>query len=401
MALYQSRLQSLKVHSAVETAFGVAEASFTGRDIQLVSDCNLDLKYNMIPDPSLHQKIFPYKAHVMGLQSGSKMTFQTPFRGTGTAAASTIAAKGADDLAEGQLLKNALGGESLGTGTVCGLSSTTTSIVVANSAIFAVGQAVLINGEASPIGAIPDGTHITLKRALSTAPAQNAVINASATYYPDADYFDSGITSLQFQARSPADEYWQMYGVQANLALVDIGPGQYPKLSWDCHVTAFAKAASGAMAAASYDKSIIPPIPGNASKMYIQTLATTTINTINTNAFSINLNSALVPFSSVSGIQGVSQYVREKIEPAFEITIPYDDDYVDAFNASTAKYLHYQIGSTAGNTILIEIPNWYVENNPDRAAIGTLLGHKFKGYAIQDTTTTNDLTLAPVRIHLL
>lgn len=395
-----SNLRQLKIHNANESSFGVAEGSFSGRDIRCATEPVCHPDQEAIDDPSIRQRAELESPPILGLKSKTKLTFNTFLRGTGTAAASTVAALGAADLAEGQLLKNAFSqGESLGTGTtINGAGATTTVLPCTSAAGLAIGQAVLVSGEATPIGNIA-ANDVTLIRALSGAPAAATVVNASATYYPNYGAVNTG--SLQFQLRGSEDDYHNLLGCQATCKLANLNPGQIPQISWECMVASWTAGTSAAMIRDSWDNATDPPTIGSAGALYIQTVATTTINEVDASALSIDLGLVYETLRSPGGIQGIQGYELKELIPKFEITInSWSDTWRDVFEAGTAKYIHYQIGSTAGNTILIEMQNCYFDKW-ERVGVNGITGTKITGKAFGLGSTLTTLRRAPLRIHLL
>lgn len=395
MSLYN--LFGLKVHNASEAAFATEEGSFSGRDVACVNYPTVNAIQAAIENPTIRTSIYHENDYILGLKNTSKLGFQTWLRGTSTSAGNATAALGSADLAEGQLFENALGGESLGTGTTVGTGSTTTNIVLASSAGFSVGQAVLIGTEASVIATVPDGTHITLVRALTSAPSNSTVCYASATYYCS----QSISSTLQFQARGTEDDFFKLYGCQGTLTFADLNPGQLPKCAWDFHVANWDKADSSSLAAPSFDQSNTPPVIGSAGKLWIQDVGTTTINIVDSPSIAFVPGVDVQPWPSVSGTQGLQGWARSVVNPTFTLTVEYSDDWKTKYLAQTNVYAHYQIGTTAGATVLIEIQNAALSAMPGRVNIAGQLMSTITGRGLRGTTTTNDLTKSPFRIHLL
>jgi len=395
-----ANLRQLKLHNADETAFGVEEGSFAGRDIRLASEPVCHPDQEAIPDPSIQQRAELENPPILGLKSKTKLTFSTFLRGTGTAAASGVAALGAADLPESQLLSNAFsGGESLGTGsTISGSGATTTVLPCTSGAGFAIGQAVLVGSEASPIGNIATN-NVTLIRALSSAPADTTVVNASATYYPNWGAINSN--SMQFQLRGSEDDYHKFLGCQANFKLANLNPGQIPLINWDCFVATWAAGTTAAMTKDSWTNTTDPPLIGSAGALYIQDVGTTTINEIDASNLSFDVGLTWQVLNSPGGIQGVQGYELVGLVPTFDITInAWSDGWRDAFEANTGKYIHFQIGSTAGNTILIELQNCYIDKW-ERVGVNAITGTKITGKAYGYGATLTNIRRAPIKIHLL
>ena len=396
MALYD--LFGIEIHAADETAFATKESSFSGRDVRALAIPTVDLKQNTLEDKPVSNRLNFQYAPILALQNGSKLTLQIALRGTGTAASDGVSAIGEATLAEGQLLKNMFGGESLGMGGVATADSTTAHINTDDVAYFSAGQAVLVNGEANVIDAVT-ASGLSMVRCFSAAPAAADVIYASATYYPTQELPEE---TLQFRCTDGSGDSWYLEGCQGNsITFAGINVGEKPVCNLDIHVTAW-EAGADALAAPTYTNATQPAIPGNASKLYVGDYGWEQICEIDAAAVVINPGLSCVPVGSVSGTQGVQKHGRAApVKPSIEFVTPYTDDYRDDFEALTAKYLHYQIGSTAGATILIEVPRFFIDAKPAPATLNGQRAVKVTGYGAELTSGSTDLVLAPVKIHLL
>jgi hypothetical protein len=387
------RLRNLKVHDAVETAFATEEGSFSARDVQCVDVAKLDIAQDHLDDPTVvADAISPLYKKILGLKNKTKLSFPVNLRGTGTAAGNATAAVGAAGVTEGQFLKNFFGTETLDTGsTAVASGSDTDTIVTASGAGFTVGNAVLINGEASPIGNKVTNT-LTLTKALTATPADSDVVYASATYTPNKTI--SSLTQ-QFRAYTGEDDYWKLLGCQlASLKLSNLGPGQLPRMDLEWLVANWTKATGGSLSTPTFlNVATTSPIPGYVSYFHMQTYGTTTKNHLNVSNFSLDFGMDAQQLLTVSGgVQSVQSYVRTKIAPTFEVTFTgWDTTAVAAWANQTKVSILYQLGSTAGNTILIDMRECYIEMQ-EEANVNSQLGVKVKGYAIGSV---------PVRLHLL
>ena len=407
MALFNVR--DLQIFNANEDTFGVDQGHTdfvaNARSVRCVNQPVVTPAQVATDNPALRQRLARQLAPILGLKNASKIAFACALRGTGTAAGNATAALGAADLAEGQLLKNAFGGESLGTGTTINdVTPSATEFDLTSAAGLSEGQAILVavgsGYEASVIANIATNT-ITLSRALSAAPSNGATVYASATYYP----IESISGTLQFQAigAESTDGYYRMLGCQADCKFSNLAPGQLPQLDFDVMASGWNKYAAATLAAATYSNTVNAPVPGYASSLFVVDHGGTTRNLVHCSAITIDPGLAVEAIGSVSGTQGIQGYARSGIAPVVDMTLyPWSDDFHDDFAAGTAKQIHYQIGSTPGQTVLIELQKVVLSEVPARAAIGQQVGVQVKGYGIEDTTiATGELARAAVRLHLL
>lgn len=398
MSVYNPDIQSLQVGKVNETTSGTAEAVFTGVDVRATSDIKLALAQQANPDPTVRQRIGQVNSFLLGLKSG-KLDFSTFLRGTGTAAASGVAAKGASDYyPEALLLRNCFGGESKGTGTtISGSESTTTLLKCTSGAGLLEGQAVLVDGIASVIGAISTND-VTLLRALSSAPDGDTVVNASATYY----FTQTATNTLQFQFKGAQDDYWDITGCKGTCKLSGLNAGDNTLVNYSFQGMDWNAYTSASIANDSYANSANPSPVGYASTVWIQDNGTTTANEVDIHNMAVDPGIAYEQIKSASGTQGVQAYARSKSEPIISFDTAFADDWRDDFEAQTAKYIHLQIGTTAGSTVLIEIPNFVISKSVELSKYNSMLGSKITGMGLEDVTLgTDDLDRSPIRVHLL
>jgi len=399
-------LRDLQVHDADESSFGVDESgSFSARSVRCVAPPKLTVDRQALANPAIRQRLAAQLAPILGLKNASKLALAVALRGTGTAAGDGVGALGAADLAECQLLENAFGGESKGTGTdVNDVAATTTGCTVTSAAGLAEGQAVLVTLstglEATVISDIT-GNDLTFSRALSAAPADEAVIYAGTTYYPS----ETLAGSLQFQGIGSEDQYFRMLGCQVgSFKIGNLNPGQLPQLDYDIMAASWAEKSGASLADASYSNTVNPPIPGYASTLMAVDVGSSTRTVINYNTLTLDPGITAEKIPGASGaVEGVQAYGRSGIAPKLELTTnPHAAAWLTDFEGPTAKQVHLQLGSTAGQTVLIEMQNAYLVKVPERAAINSQLGIKLVLEGRELTTiATTELARAALRVHLL
>ena len=400
MTIYLDKIISVSAHDDDETAFAVAEDSFSAADVQLAGKPTVTIDQEAIANPTQLQTVSPALAPYLGLKNKSKIVLPVALRGTGTAAANAVAALGYANRVEGQLLRNAFGGESLGTGsTISDESIAVTTFDAASAAGMARGQAVAISIggvlEANVIGAISSNT-MTFIRAFTAAPENAAVINASATYYIVPGEVGH---SLQFRVMDATGDSWDLLGCQLD-PKISLVAGQLPIITFDGMVASWAVGAV-AVAVDSYDNSALPPVLGYAGAAYYQTFGTTTSATVDFSSITVEPGLGFEAKGSPNGVQGVGSWVMSSAAPVVEIVVPYSDTYRDEWEARTAKYLHYQIGTTAGQTLLIELQKAYHAKKPEIVVVGGIKSHKLTLMGVANTAEATDLLRSPLRIHLL
>jgi hypothetical protein len=397
-------LLNLQLHNADEGTFATVEGSPTWRDLRITARPKIDPSQTWFDDPAIRQRLEERYPKIQGLKSvGALAPIQIPLCGTGTAAGDTVEADGATDCSDGQMLKNSFGGESLGTGTtVNDAGATTTGFTVASAAGLSEKQAVLCTTtaglEANVIDTISTND-LTFVRAFTSAPANGSTVNASATYYP---LTPSGTLQFRSLDAEAAAAFWTWLGCQLTAKLSALNPGEEPRVDLEGMVVSWAESSGGSLAMASYDHTTNASTPGLASELHIQNVATTTRNLIHHSNIAIDPGITYNAIPSASGVEGVQGYGRATWLPKIEITVnSFSADWFDDITSQQAAYLHYQIGSTAGETVLIEIPNMTLDAVPEKASVEgqNALSMKWTGRGLG--TTETDLARAPIRLHRL
>lgn len=178
--------------------------------------------------------------HVMA-GKGGKVSGEIELKASGTPAASTVAAIAAEaDL----ILQAVLGTVVRGSGALLTAGSTTTVLKVASTAAFSVGMAVEVAGEQRVIIGVPNGTDLTLDRALSGAPAAGVVCYASSLY----KRANTGHKSVSFVGKRGTGIEYTMLGCKpASLKIAGIQAGGIAKLQFEFDVGSWSVTAKGAL----------------------------------------------------------------------------------------------------------------------------------------------------------
>lgn len=398
MALFA--LRDLQIGKTAESTIGTDQGgSFDGYHIRAANQPTLTAAQAMLEDPSVRQTLASGRAMIPGLKTGSKVAFNTFLRGTGTAAGN--ATRAICTGGESFILRHAFGAHSIGIGTtITSTDSTVSNLHVTSSAGMLVGQAVLVSGEASVIATVPDATHITLLRALSAIPAAATVVYASASYFPA----ETCLNTVQIQAIGAEDGYMRLLGCQGDLKLSNLNPGQIPEIAWEFAAagwTSFGAVAS-LSSAVTYDNAVNAPVMGASSAVYVTASSGTTRTLIPVMGISVEPGLGNEALPSVSSTLGISGYARNKIEPVISLTTnPYAAAWLTAATAQTAQQIQIQIGSTAGQTVLLEAQMCYLQEIPQRAAYNSQCGITLKFKCRENASNSGALARSPFRLHLL
>jgi hypothetical protein len=364
------------------------------------------------------QHLDGYPTEVL-LPKSAEWDFQVNLQTIDTkAAASVQAAQGA----LGLLLKVFMGGETLGTGTTVTTGATATVVPLTSAAGIAVGTALGFNtgaGGALEIREVKSksGNTVTLKLALTGAPADGASVLSGATYSMGGTD-GSQTTSLQTIVEGLSTAHrWLLAGGQLKSLALALGVGTQPRATFGVSYADFllangsntaANLTSGALGAASYSNTT--PLVQQASELRAQTVGTSTLSGTLLHAPTIEFkpNIKYSPHKTPAGRNTIKQWIRDHAPPVLEgaFVVPHEDaTWFDARDAATPKMLAYQIGSsfTKGG-ILIVAPNVQI-TDVQTEGVGGIHSQRVSWRARLDTDTTegspSDLGRSAFRIHLI
>lgn len=387
-----------------ETAFATNEAARFDDDAYQVAAVvmpKVTLVQALIDNPEIRPTVASETPIILGNKNGSKVTWSEFMKSTGVAAGNATRAVASKRI--NWLLKHCFGGVNYQTGTTVGVGSTTTNIVVASSAGLVVGGGVMINGEARVVATIADATHFTPDVAFNTAPSNTDVVYAAATYSFDET---AAVSTFAAELLGAQDGYMRALGCAADLKFADLGPNQHPKFVFEAIATDWITFATASAITASttvtFDNTASPVTMGSAGGLFLTAASGTTRTLINCSALAIDPGIKIEAIPSISGTQGVQAFARTESAPTVSLTLnPYSNDWVTGFSARTAYKLILQIGSTAGNTVMIECSNLYLEV-PEEGAVANqvAMNLKFRARGGRPSTASR-VARAAIRVHLL
>lgn len=360
------------------------------------------------------QHVHDYQEEILGKKAAT-LRFTLPFMATGTAPASTVAAVQSP---LGLLLKNVMGGETLGTGSTAAAGWTAVTGDAA-AGTFSKGSAVGWVNSSSELELRPlknvSGATLTNKLAFSGSPSNGNVLYSAATYYltsdPDA--------SLQFVVRGleSQDEFvllgGQLDSMTFNLPL----DGSIPTVQFAFKFASWLYGADSAGSASLTDLTPVTysnfdPIVGHQGRLLVQTNGTTTYSasslpTVHASALSFEPALAYAPITSPSGVQGILRWRMTRasgtprIAGSFSTFFENTSDFFAARDSKLDKLIWYQNGLTAGSAWAIEVPT--AQFGPvQRVNAGGIASQQvmFKGRRDGDiASATTDQHFSPIRIH--
>lgn len=353
------------LYFAVESSFATdPSANGSGYAFVHAQDITVKLERKVIERP-LQNNTITRNTHTMGGYK-STLTFKTEMRGTGTAAASTVAAI---DGEVGKLLKAVFGTQDKDTGSlVSGSGSTTTTIDVTagQGSQFSIGNLVgvgLSTGiEVRRITNIATDT-LTVTPAFSGAPANGNTVYA-------ADNFrlaDSGHGTVSFVAKGDGREFC-LTGCMGSVKFGGITADGRPMFDFNFMGDGWSETTKASLPAAtdSYTN-YAPTVVG--SPCYISTSATG----LTIAEFDLDLGNKIVEQPSTAGTNGRATYVVTGRDIKGKLKAFFNTTQLTSFKNATEVPILMQVGSTAGNIVAFAIPKAQFTAS-DLESINELLG---------------------------
>ena len=360
------------------------------------------------------QDVRDYREEVLG-RKRSSLQFTMPLAPTGTAAGQGTTAV---QSALGLLLELVMGGELLTPGSTAASWSNGASGTIATASTLARGGAM---GWVDTSGVLHargvrnnSGTTITSKIAFPAAPATSDVIYGSATYFctrdPDKS-FNFVVRGLESQ------DDWVLLGMQLDsmtlsLPLDDTIPTvqfNFKGASWLYGSQATGSASLVDITPVAYANT--SPITGHAGRFLIQETTTQQLTgaEVPINAVSFEPQITYLEVTSPSGTEGTHRWRLGRnngpmIQGTFG-TFFQDLTWHTGRDNKTDYQIAYQIGTTAGETILIEASTCQL-TMADRGDANGIAGvtAQFKGRldaVVSNQVTGTDVHSSPFRIHFL
>lgn len=353
------------------------------------------LKYESEDDQAIQVNAFGDPAKFLTAKGGA-MPFKIYMPGLNqTAADATLVTQ--DDI--GDLLTSALGGVLHGTSTTVAAASgpgATTPLKVASAGTFAIGAALMVNGEARRITAI-SGTDLTLDQDLSSTPSLGTLVKAASTYFPDQDMLgdlnDAGHQTLAmlFRGYHPEDQY-QARGCFPEIEFASLGSGKIAQLEVTPHILGWELVTGVAIGTLATEAA--PPAQIN-SGLYMRPSGTVTPNKVYAKSVDIKLGLKPEPIEAPSGENGVIGHIVTGGRTTLSFEAPYDSEWNIGYEARTVYVAGYQIGTG----VLISLPNLTVDMTPERVGGQSNTGIKVSMHADWVSGGTTDLARARFAIH--
>lgn len=369
MTINVHNLQRIRVEE--ETTFATEETIGNFKDVPFVEgSASLQLRQDMESPGHAQQYIDGHPTRV-NMPKRAQLDLTVPLATLDTKPGNGVAAT---QSALGEMLKIAMGAQTLATGTTVNDVSATTTQFVSTASGYLAGLAVgLGTGSNSELEMrefkTVSGSTNTVKYAFSNAPANSSTVWSAASYVLTGQDGSEAL-SAQFAVEGIyTEDSWLLSGGQVSSVGISLPIGGLPTMSfswqfadWDLadgtNTTMDLTAASIVAATYADTKSIVLA----DSEFRVATVGSSTIGTLyHPSEINIDLNLQYVPQMTPAGTNNIKQWIRLHQAPVVSgsFVIPYEaTTFRTSKDAPTAHAITLQIGtSTTDGGILLSIPN--------------------------------------------
>jgi hypothetical protein len=312
------------------------------------------------------------------------------------------------------------GEAAFGTGTTIASSSTTTVLNVTSAAGLLAGEAIVCATgaggalECREIKSIATNA-VTLKLALSSAPAVSSIVYACTTFYLNT--LDGG-TALSLQTVVEGigtTDRWLLKGGQISAPpTFKLAPGTIPTVDW-AFLFANHAAANGtettmnlnaALADQNYTDLSINAVMDSEFRIAPHSSSVLAGTDVHASEINIAPNIAFEPHTTPGGVNNIKQWVPSRVDGppcTANFLLPYESTvWRTARDAETDYAMTYQVGSSLANGgFMLSVPRVVVDNF-QREAVGGLAGQRIQMYARPDNQSsgTTALSISPLKFHV-
>lgn len=404
-------LSGTTANTAYTAASNAAWAAGTATKLRTTAYDDSGLEYSSEKDATLETRLFANRAPVPTLRKGS-FSFSTYL---GAAEADTSANPVAT------LLSKIMGGIASPTARTYtaddGAGSHTTTSVLDDSS----GMETEVEGSAILVGTRGDGRgnaevrrisdnattdQLDVDMAWAGAPQDGDAIVVATTVYPDPDAAQQYLDFLAI-GHATADQRQMLACMATEVSLEGAAPGELPQLNYTIGVSDWQWVASGdrdQLEPTSAPQGNNPPVDRGLAGLYLGDAGSTTRNVFcGANVSIPRIGPSYVEVPCLNGLNGQKGYAKvpgDGWECSFDLL--FDEDMTglyDDFSAGTAKQLMIQFGHAAQGCVALDFPYCYLTMDPKPSELNGLSAVTITVRGQNTTNTSNDLTLAPFKIH--
>lgn len=373
MSVELSSLGRLRV--ALETgvsAYGVDQSASPSNfiDVPIVEGSLAVTRTEDLLDPQTMQLALDnFSLSVRGVRSCS-VNFSSVLASTGSAytGAASPALATTDDWALHRLFTTIMGGvlapgvPNASTAVVAGSTTTVINVTTGHGVHFTQGSVIgcIVNGRVEAreiLTKLSDA--ITVKVAFSGIPATGSQIYYGHTFY----LTENPLNSLQFMHDGMEDYDKHVYGGLQGGFTLDLATGQLPKVNFALNGAYWAKLANATIAAGTIANH--SPAAHMDTEFLVGTVGSSTRNVVHVSSETWTPNIQYIDIKSKAGVGTVLRKRRGRGRViAGKFTMLEDStqfDFAAAAAAKTELAMFSQLGSVAGNIVLLSAPNCQVK----------------------------------------
>ncbi len=338
--------ESAGQYAVDKTSAGTSLGSLTAVPF-LEGTSTLTLGQAMLPNTQAQQYIDQIAEDIVGIRSWS-MSMTMYLASTGTAADASTSSTTSP---LGIFLKAIMGAEALSAGSTVASGGGVGGFVATGGqgTRLTAGNAVLVNSQARKIKTRSTDT-ITYAQEISSVSAGTVYRSATYSMVEDPD------TSLQFAVQGvETHDRWILMGGQGSFTL-NIPIAGLPTITFTLSGADWLNYTGSALTAASYTAT--SPAVVMSSEFTLPTNAVTARNALDVQSLSISPNINYAPIRTPAGVMTILRMRRQRSVPAatMQFQTTYDAQTYWTGRAARTDYgFAFQIGATAGSTVLIDI----------------------------------------------
>lgn len=395
------------VASAVETTFADTTINLDSATTEFFCvSPGLDvsgLRQSAVPNDNYRQRPDGFHPMVVGLKSGTTVSWREYLTGSGANAAEAAQAT-TTQLAEH--LRAALGG--LRRGWSIGFAGGTASAPTVDSDPgFEVGDMIYAYDDSAGTGqfyrieAIAAGPPVTLTldRNLHFTPVAADSIKAVLQVYLHKDGLtipgDVDNKTLAIVAKGEdAEDCFACYGVGVSATIEPIVQGEPVTVAFEGQVTTFLHETLSipTLSTAPVGEAPLVAATGTSTFFYFATKAGTLADQ---DAFRIEPKIGIkrAPVTGPNGVEGIHGYTATGFgENGLVVSVPFEEDYAQEFRARTERKALVQVGNGAADVIGIWFPRLEYKVDPTRGVQTELTSREIEFRALEENASSGALT---------
>lgn len=402
MAIAHSMPRRVAVLTESTFAAGSYDYSADGTAIWVIDPDTSGVAQGKIQNENIRPRPAAYHKSVLGLKSGSTLSFGQYLTASGTHAAEEASAE-TTELAEN--IRCWLGGRRLGY--CCGVASSSTNTLTVDTgqgSNWGQGDWLFLkptssaDGQFYRVASVATDT-LTLDRNVHASADGTGTAHAVIDCYWDQDaltnHADANhITRAFLVEGQDAEDNWSVYGVKLQGELTGFGSGESPRINFTGLITDFAHEDLTAESIGDTPEGEPPLVVGRGDDTlvwladYGSALASVTCH-----SFEPVAGITHEPVTGPNGQEGIHGYMGAGFDDcALSMSVLFDDQYATDFRADTVKHAMIQVGTTTA-AIGVYFPRLEYSAEPSRGdGPASVITSNLQFRGLENTADPNALT---------